>query len=634
MDDLNTVLARLEACVREGRYEPIETDAYEVKPIPASGNAWDSIHQSVCAFLNKKGGMVILGVKEEKAPNRRFVFTGYDGSNAENLKRIRSAFTDKDGNGLDLSEHINPTSQAFMGGHIAIVRVSALPDDKRFAYFKKVPYERQLDGDKEIPPQRIALQEERKEDLRHARELRPVVDTSLRDLNLNRINQYIQELNKGGEIETLKPTLEDAMPFLTRRSFLLPSGEASTMGMLVFGAEPDRHLLQRCHLDGFIDSSTSVAEDKKTFRDNVLQLMEAGVGWTFRNIQTGVSIEAGGTRTYEYPEKLIRESINNALAHRDYSIVRPVQVTITNKRQIAIRNPGRFPPSLVFSREQPSRPVLRIFANPKPSNPRLADVLKVHDKWEGKGNGMADLTNYALRNAIDVPYYLFNSPEELSLVIPAGKVLDEGMEEWLGLFDKFISEHTAGNSLNDEQRTVLAYVIKSERENRIGRYTIALTPDNNHFKALERLEAWGLVSKHPESDPIHRVFVASEELLRDDVSSNLKDMFGDRYTALDSFYQAIVQLVYLADRYSIAGGLNAKRIYRLLSPSMMDEVRRVGEDEFYRKVRYRVQKLAPTKGAPPDADGWTSSPDKPLRVKGPANRPLFALNRTIGQGLF
>lgn len=174
MDDLKPVLDRLESCIHGGRYEPIETDACEVKPAPPSGKDWDAIHESVCAFLNKQGGMVILGIKEEKPPHRRFVFSGYDGRDVENLKKIKTHFTNREGSVLDLSEHINLTSQIFRDGHVAIVRVSPLSDDKRFAHFKGTAYEREMNGDREICATDIAVQEDRKEELRHARELKSI----------------------------------------------------------------------------------------------------------------------------------------------------------------------------------------------------------------------------------------------------------------------------------------------------------------------------------------------------------------------------------------------------------------------------------------------------------------------------
>ncbi|MFZ1694029.1 MAG: hypothetical protein WAT74_12590, partial [Flavobacteriales bacterium] len=225
----------------------------------------------------------------------------------------------------------------------------------------------------------------------------------------------------------------------------------------------------------------------------------------------------------------------------------------------------------------------------------------------------------------DVPYYLFHSKEELSLVIPSGRVLDESMAERLDLFDKFIHERTEGHNLTEEERIVLAYMIKSEEANREGKYTIALTPDNNHFGAIQRLEQCGLLVNHPKGDEYHRIYLAAREFVVRDESKELSTMFGLMYTTLDPFIQEILQVVCIAAKFKRDGGLNAKQVYRVLRPRMIDEVRRLGEDEFYRKVRHRVQKLGPPK-SDLKPDEWLAERGFMLKVIGPKHRPVYALN--------
>jgi ATP-dependent DNA helicase RecG len=70
--------------------------------------------------------------------------------------------------------------------------------------------------------------------------------------------------------------------------------------------------------------------------------MERSVGFVYKNIQVGVAYNKGGAELPEYPEKLIRETINNALAHRDYSINRFVNIIIKPNQSIEVRNPGNF----------------------------------------------------------------------------------------------------------------------------------------------------------------------------------------------------------------------------------------------------------------------------------------------------
>lgn len=637
MDDLSPILNKLERCVREGAYESLETDWLEIKPVPSSGGAWDNIRDSICSFLNTRGGVVILGIKDEQQPSRHFTFTGYTENNSGNLSLLRSVFKDAKGNPMEVGDCLIMEVKPFATGQLALVRVSALPEDRKFCFYRGEARERIADRDEKITRQRTDEQEERKREMETYRELQPVQGVNLADLSLQRINELVLLINQGQSkpIEMIKSKIEDAVEFLEKKRFMLRDGRITTLGVLVCCDHPEDRLLFRCHLDAFVDVPNVIAQDKKTFRDNILQLMEAGHGWALRNIQTGVSPEGGGTMVAEYPDKLIRESINNALAHRDYSLNRPVQITIQPRISLSIRNPGQLPNEIVFEKLDDPIPVRRIFANPRARNPRLADILKWHSKWEGKGIGMSDLVNSALANQIDLPYYIFHSVDELSLHIPSGKVLDEATDAWLDLMDGFIAHKTGNQPLSEEQRTVLAYILKSERANRLGCYTLALTPGNNHFGAIDQLKSAGLIELHSASNRFREVYVVCRDLAADDAQAELRVLFGPEFEALDPLARQTLNLVLLAEKFSRAGGLNAKQAMRLLKTRLPEEYRRRGEDEFYRAIRYRVAGFAPDKK---DLDletaEWHSSPDKMLSIHGPARLPLFRLNRGFQKSMF
>ncbi len=631
MDSLTLILNKLEVCVRQQTYESLETDGVEVKSVPSTGGAWSSIRQSICAFLNSRGGTIILGIKDEKKPHRHYTFTGYTENNSGNLSELRHCFKDGRGHSLDVSEHLRIEVRPFDSGQVAIVRVSALPEDRKFCHYEGVAYERIADRDEIIPTNRLSDQEERKREMETYRELRPVADVILSDLSLQRINELIQLINQGQSqpIETLKSSIGDAVPFLEKRRFMLKDSQVTTLGVLVAGQSPADHLLFRSQMDAFVDVPNTVAQDKKNFRENILQLMELGQSWTLRNIMTGVSHQAAGTLVAEYPEKLIRESINNALAHRDYTINRPVQLTLKPRQSLSIRNPGQLPAELVFERPDDAIPVRRIFPNPKARNPRLADILKLHNKWEGKGIGMSDLVNYALANQTDLPHYLFHSSEEISLCIPSGKVLDESMNEWLDLMSGLLVEKSDGRPLTDEHRIVLAYLLKSEKANRLGLYTLALTPGNNHFGAIADLKSWGLISLHPASDQFRQVFVVCRELAHDDHHAELNQIFGGEYLRLDEISRLILNMICAAEKYSTEGGLNAKQAFRLIKTRMPQETAKRGDDEFYRAVRRRVELMAPEKSLLKSArekSEWIVTPDRVLSMGGTPSKPIFRLN--------
>ncbi len=135
MDSLPQILNKLENCVRQHSYESLETDWLEIKPVPSSGNAWDNIRDSICAFLNTRGGLVILGVKDEQQPHRHYSFTGYTENNSGNLSALRTTFKDAKGNSMDVGDCLLVEVKAFATGHIAVVRVNALAEDRKFMWF-------------------------------------------------------------------------------------------------------------------------------------------------------------------------------------------------------------------------------------------------------------------------------------------------------------------------------------------------------------------------------------------------------------------------------------------------------------------------------------------------------------------
>jgi hypothetical protein len=425
-----------------------------------------------------------------------------------------------------------------------------------------------------------------------ARELTPVPAAKLEDMNLDRLNEYIQLLNRQVKIETMKPDLNAALPFLARKAFVV-GDKVTTLGVLVCGDHPADLVGFRCQVHGYVDVPQTVAQDKQVFADNVLPLMEASLGYILRNIQVGVSAESGGTGLPQYPETLLRETVNNALAHRDYSINKNVAITIRPGRHIEIRNPGTLRRSLLIEHPDGPIPLRRIIPEAKPRNPKLASVLMVYNRWEGKGIGMATLTNLCLQNQIDLPYYRLHSEEDLGLCMCAGRLLDQRMEELFRSFDGYIAGKLQGRELSEQQKRVLAYLMKSEWANRELRYTIILTPDNNHFRELGGLEIAGLISRHPDSPPLHPIYVVDRVLMQDDYIAQLRSHFGPLgFDPLKPMLKDVLGMIYRFNHFSKNRWVSARQAALILwwhQPEFATDVRAF--EGFYRKIKYAFNRL-------------------------------------------
>ena len=593
MDDLTSFLSQLQALIEQERFEELESDTIELKPCPSTGQDWSERFKSVNAFMNTRGGLLILGIKEQGRGNdRKYIVSGYRSTAENQLKEMRGIFTDAERRPIDLTEYLPPTEiHGFMGDRIAIQRVDALPAQKRFVFFKAQAYKRQLTGDERVNQAELDRQVEFLEEIAQARELDPLGTEGLESIDLDKLNEYIVQLNRLQKIETLKPSLQEAVPFLTRKRFLV-EGRLTLLGGLVCGAYPGDILGFRAHVHGYVssaDQDSIVVQDKQDMVANVLPLLEQANAYVLRNIQAGVSISRGGSVNLQYPEAVLRETINNALAHRDYSINKQVVIAITPGRQIEITNPGKFRDQLLLNlvpAQQGQTPILRVVPETKPRNPRLADVLRVYRKWEGRGMGMSTLVNLCLDNRLNLPYFKFKS-DEVTLVLQAGPLIDARMTELFESRDAYILKKLGSlEELSLEKKAVLSYLIKSEWANSEGRFCVLLTPDNNHAQAIKVLEGAGLISRDIRSTALYSVYTADRNLHTENFEQELQVRFGSSMDDLPLLWRKVIAVIYRYNNFSSKSVVSAKQAsFALWASDNMDQSDIRAFDLFYRKVR-------------------------------------------------
>jgi len=598
MSNLDDILLKIKNCLENNTYEPVETDSFELKDL-SSGGKWDELYKSACAFLNTQGGTIIVGIHEtlnQSTQPTKYTLTGYDDGNENKLIDLSQKFSDYQDKSikptlLNLREFFHWEIRDFLDKRICIIHIRALPEDQKYVCWKKIAYKREITGDNKISQDEIHAQLERREEWKRARELYPVDNATIEDLDLDKLNEYIQSLNQSTRIETLKPDLQAAIPFLSRKFFINKEQIPTLLGMLVCGKYIDDFVGGRCQVDAYVDSVTELAGNKKIFKNNILKLMDDSYNFCLQNIQIGISYAQGGSKLPEYPLKLIRKTINNALAHRDYRSDQFVVINIRPNQSLEIRNPGNFRSQQLITVDQNQIKIRQIIPDPKASNPKLAEILKVYDKWEGRGIGMASLTNACLNNEIDIPYYSLRR-EYINLVIPKGKVYDESSESWLDSFSGYLKKKCNGKELSIEEKIVLSYFLKTEKLNYLERYTILLTHDNNHFEIIATLEGKGLIFKHPDSPYPYSVYLVDRELTKDDFTLELRTIFGKDYNCLNNDYKEVLNTIYHLNQYSLQEFASANLVSNILYFRTSKEVVDIKKYEYFKcKIRTIFKKL-------------------------------------------
>jgi predicted HTH transcriptional regulator len=596
MRSIEKILFEIENIIsKQLDYNGLENERLELKDL-SSGDNWKELYKTVCAFLNSNGGLIIIGVKEDTR-SKKLKFVGYNSNNEAKIKEIPQQFTDKNKIKKDLTSYIRPELMEIhplCDGQVCILFIEKLPEEEKYVFFNGIAYERQLTGDHAISSEKIEKQAELCEELLSSKEIEIISDASISDLDVDKLNDYIIRLNADKKIETLKADIESAKEFLVWKR-LLREGRPTILGMLVCGKRNpfEFHLQERCELDAYFEMGKTkiLADDRKIYKENIINLMESAWSFVFSKIDTGISVAGGGSAVFEYPEEIIRETINNALAHRDYRINKFSTIVVKNNEAIEIRNPGRFRQEQLYIDDRPFK-IRRIIPLPKPRNPNLADILKIYRRWEGRGIGMSSLVNYALDNKIDVPYYLIHSQDEISLFIQKGKVLDEKSEMWLNSFSKYLMEKTKDISLTTEQKTVLTYFYKCEELNSMEKYTVNLSNSNNHFNIISELEEFDLIHKLIASGSEIQLYGLNETLKIKNHNEKLKKLFGNALQYLNHDSIDVLNAIYQHNEYSSVTEVSARLIgnYLYFYKNNRAENER-SLDNFKRKIRGIINRL-------------------------------------------
>lgn len=170
-----------------------------------------------------------------------------------------------------------------------------------------------------------------------------VFESSERDLNLTQIDEYFEQYN----ISFLHETNEERVRLLKNVDILAENDECTIAGLLLFGINPQKRLL---------NASISIAQFKGTAIGSELIDTKNITGPLPIQVETATSLiknlipvetDIKGSKrsdvTTHYSDKVFRELIVNAVVHRNYSIDGSRIRILMFDNRIEVRSPGRLP---------------------------------------------------------------------------------------------------------------------------------------------------------------------------------------------------------------------------------------------------------------------------------------------------
>ncbi|MCY3994417.1 MAG: putative DNA binding domain-containing protein [Caldilineaceae bacterium] len=349
----------------------------------------DDLAKEISALLNLEGGVILLGVEDDGSVSG---LTRSRGDAEEWVMNIARQ---------NLQPAIIPVWTCIRTEGVKDVGVIELSADSSGKPYKArrgrawVTFIRAGSTSREATPEEEGRLYQAARLVRY--EVKPVPGTGLEALDMDRIENYYQDV--------LKRSLPDRTDLENRRQLLLNSdllaeaGDnvgASVAGLLLFGENPNRRLPQAgvtaVAFPGFEKEYNTVDEERirgpltprVSSRGVVVEkgVIDRTVDFVKRNMGSVAYLE-GGRRRHKssFPLDAVREAIVNAVVHRDYALEgTDIEVSLYRDR-FEVISPGRLPNGVTV--EKVREGVVRVARNEM-----LKEILRDYRYIERYGMGV------------------------------------------------------------------------------------------------------------------------------------------------------------------------------------------------------------------------------------------------------
>lgn len=337
--ELDSHLARLRTLGRDDALIEVKAWAHKSE----SKSFWET----VSAFANSNGGIIVLGLEEPS-------FTPAPGFNAKDVEdRIRSGLNTSDQHAIRVEPVPDYSVELLKVDTQLCVVVTISPltvNGPCFVKSKGVSngsFKRVGDADQRLSALEVYELQHRFD--KHASDREHVPGTDINDLDTSLTKAMESRLKR----QHSRLDFDETNKWIKQKSIVTQDGELTLAGLMALGEYPQQFFPQL-----FIDVAVHPGKEKAPagentrFVDRVLcesnvatQVLDA-IAAIRRNLRTRRVIEGSlGKDVLEIPETVLREALANAVMHRDYSAPfrdQNISVDIFLDR-VEISSPGGLP---------------------------------------------------------------------------------------------------------------------------------------------------------------------------------------------------------------------------------------------------------------------------------------------------
>ncbi len=375
-----------------------EEQTLEIKA--AAKGCPERLYDTFSSFSNQdEGGIIVFGIDEKQ----NFQKVGiYDAQDLQ--KKLMEV-------GESMSPKVHPIlsvfdvdGKVFVTAEIPPVDLTERPCFKEAKGRLKGSYIRVGDADKPMTEYEVYSYEAYRKKTRD--DIRPVDGVSISGLDQIKLEQYLLKRKLD------RPNLA-ALPLeqLYELTGITREGKVTLSAVLLFCPYPQAYFPQLSIIAssvpgtemGTLDDAGQRFSDSKRIEGTLQEMLETAVGFVRINMRTALRIDPStGVRRDipEYPLDAVRESVLNALVHRDYSPHTenmPIQIIMFSDR-LEIHNPGGLYGRLTLDQLGKIQPDTR--------NPVLVTTMEALGQTENRYSGIP-----RIRRAmwdLDLPEPVFN----------------------------------------------------------------------------------------------------------------------------------------------------------------------------------------------------------------------------------
>jgi len=568
-----------------------------------------SLFETVSAFANTNGGSVLLGIYQRKDKTLKYI--GIQAAENQESK-IRDNFKNKMINLLE--EDFQISIMNFKGWDLPIIQIhiKAVRDERRKpVYIKnlgmhKGAFIRIGQRDEIMPAYMIddILMKKMIIDKKLPRpELQLVDSSSINDLDNDLIKKYAKMIKKTGVILHESDT-KQFNNFLFSKNILIDN-KITKFGMLTFGKEPEKYLPYQATVQVSDDTGIDIlkgerGKNKEMFEGDILTLIQETLDWCKTNLPTARVINKDGESKEDIiiPITVLREIIVNAFCHKDYTQDEKVVLKIKDKH-LTIENPGLLKYDIYHNN-------FIIPGKTKHQNPLIVKYLFRSILAEGEGKGFTLLLQSCLVGSIDIPIITLDFSGRVLVEISSQNLFNQEIKTWLET-----KKHLIKVSLNDTDKKLIAYLYKAHDLIRSEKFIINLSEECLNRK--QKISLTKLLQNKIIKEEIlgsTKIFRLTEEILKNDYSKELIEVFGkDYFSDLEAQNKQILSYVMQFEMVNMAS--SASKLTRLLYPNTPEDKL---SDAIARGIRHKCNFLLKKGFLTRDESIPISSPKGNLRI--------------------